>query len=109
MVAYAYPLSSRMSLAPSLLVGGAEAHWRKGFFNGMMGDWRRDDDHTTSLVMMPGTSLNYTLAPWLRAIVGAHYRFVAAGESHALDQKDMRGFAGSFGFRLGRFQPVSGS
>lgn len=101
--AYSIPFTPRLSVAPSLLVGGAEAHWREGFFKGMVGDWRRDEEHTTSLVLVPGAGLNYMLTPRLHAIVKANYRFVTGGESHVLSQDDMRGFAGSLGLRFGRF------
>ena len=101
--AYLQPIAPGLSVAPGLLVGGAEAHWREGFFKGLVGDWRRDDDHTTSLVLAPGAHLNYTILPWLQATIGANYRFVTGGESDVLDQEGMRGFAGSVGLRFGGF------
>lgn len=100
---YAVPLTPRLRAAPGLLVGGAEAHWREGFFDGLVGDWNRDDEHTTSLVLVPGAELSYRLLPWMHATVGANYRFVTGGESRVLDRDEMRGFTGSLGLRFGLF------
>ncbi len=100
---YTVPFGARLNVEPRLLVGGGEAHWRTGFWDGMVGDWHRDAAHTTSLVLVPGANLDYALAPWLRATVGANYRLVTAGKSHVVGQRDMGGFAGSFSLRFGRF------
>ncbi len=100
---YLLPVTPRLNVAPSLLVGGGEAHWRAGFWDGVVGDWHRDARHTTSLVLVPGADVSYALTPWLRTTVGANYRFVTAGKSRVVHQADMRGFAGSFSLSFGRF------
>lgn len=102
-LAYVYPVTDRLRVEPNALVGGGEAHWREGRWNGFVGDWHRDDQHTTSLVIAPGLDLSYRLSSLLQVTAGANYRFVTAGESRVVDQDDMQGFTGSLGLRIGRF------
>jgi hypothetical protein len=90
-------------MAPRLLVGGAEAHWREDYWNGMPDPDHRDELHTTSFVAEPGVSVELALAPWIRADLMGAYRFVGGGESNVIEQSDMRGFSATLGIRLGQF------
>ena len=69
----------------------------------MFGNREKDEEHTTSLVVEPGVRASYAITGWLQITAGASYRYVGAGKSHALEQADMRNFAGTLGLRLGRF------
>ena len=100
---YALILMPHSRLAVETLVGGGEMHWREGYWHAMPEDEHRDTEHQTSLVVEPRLSLDYKVTGWLRADVTGGYRWVGSGKSHVLEQKDVRGFTGSLGFRFGRF------
>lgn len=97
-----YP-APRLRLAGRALLGGAEAHWRETSDDWMFGNREKDEEHTTSIVVEPGFRASYALTKWLQVMAGASYRYVGAGKSHAIEQADMRNFAGTLGVRLGRF------
>jgi hypothetical protein len=96
---YTYPLTQALKVQPSLLLAGGEVHWRKGFYDAA----ERDDQHTTSLVIIPGLNVSYTVLPWMQIAAGGGYRWVGAGESSILSQTDMQGIEGNIGLRFGRF------
>ncbi len=98
---YALLVTPRARFSGKALVGGAEAHWHKD--RRLLDTRERDKNHTTSLVLEPGLNATVGLTSWMQAALGGSYRWVGAGKSHALEQKDMRGFAGTFGLRFGRF------
>lgn len=100
---YAMCAHPGLRIAPRLLLGGGEAHWRDGYWSGMPDPDHRDAAHTTSLVVEPGVSVELGMLPWLRADLTGGYRWMGGGESNVMAQKDMRGFSASIGFRLGRF------
>jgi hypothetical protein len=100
---YALILMPHSRLSIGTLVGGGEMHWRDGYWHAMPQDDHRDTEHQTSLVVEPRLALDYKVTNWMRADLTAGYRWVGSGKSHVLEQKDVRGFTGSVGFRFGRF------
>jgi hypothetical protein len=90
-------------LAPRILIGGGEAHWRDGYWEGMPDPDHKDEAHTTSFVAEPGISAELALTPWLRADIMGAYRFMGGGESNVIEQADMRGFSATIGFRIGQY------
>lgn len=102
-VEYGQYLAPRLRLAARTLLGGAEAHWRETSEDWLFGNREKDDEHTTSLVLEPGVRASYAVTSWLQVVAGGSYRYVGAGKSHALEQSEMRNFAGTLGLRLGRF------
>ncbi len=100
--AYGYAVNDRVNVAPKMLVGWAEAHWRDGFWDGVLDRKNRDANHTTSLVLEPGIGAEIGVTRWMNVMVGGSYRFAMAGKSHALRQADMSGPAATVGIRFGR-------
>jgi hypothetical protein len=101
--AYGIDVAPRTRVVGQALIGGGEAHWRDGYWNRVPDPDHRDEEHTTSLVTEPGLGVEVELLPWMRANLSGGYRFVTGGKSHVIEQKDMRGFTGTFGLRFGRF------
>lgn len=99
---YAFAVTDRLSIAPRALIGGGEAHWRDGVWDGVIQRMDKDDEHQTSLVLEPGLSTHLSLTSWLHVGVEGSYRFVTGGTSRVISQDDMSGFAGTFALRFGR-------
>ncbi len=100
---YGAQVTGRLRLSARALFGAGEAHWRESFEDGFFGNREKDENHTTSFVAIPGVGAAYNLTSWMQLSAGGGYRYVGAGKSEVLSQKDMSGFYGSIGVRFGRF------
>ena len=100
---YAMCAHPGLRIAPRLLLGGGEAHWRDSYWKGMPDPDQRDEEHATSWIAEPAVSVELGVLPWLRTDLMGAYRFMGGGESHVMAQSDMAGWSLTLGFRMGRF------
>lgn len=100
---YAMCAHPGLRIAPRLLLGAGEAHWRDSYWKGMPDPDQRDESHATSWVAEPGVSVELGILPWLWADLMGGYRFMGGGESSVIAQSDMPGWSASLGLRIGRF------
>lgn len=100
---YAMCAHPGLRIAPRLLLGAGEAHWRDSYWKGMPDPDQRDEEHATSWIAEPAVSVELGILPWLKTDLMGAYRFMGGGESSVMAQGDMSGWSVTLGFRMGQF------